>query len=139
MDSKRMISLEAFKIAHCPEENDDKDSYDGSASESEEDDEWLFSDNRKRKGKGKEPAKSRKKARSVPREEDWATSAKIEKLCEILEGVREKDPSEKVIVFSQVSQLNCCCTDISLLVFLISSNLLYSPETSNADGYMIPF
>lgn len=83
------------------------DSYDGSASEAEEDDDWLFQDDRKRKGKGKEAAtKSRKKPRHAPEEdEDWVTSAKVDKLCEILEGVRAKDPSEKIIVFSQVFHL----------------------------------
>ena len=46
------------------------DSDDGSASEAEEDDEWLFAEDRKRKGKGKEPAKaSRKKKKSVIEED----------------------------------------------------------------------
>ena len=97
-----MVSLDSFRTAHCASE-DDEDSYDGSASEAEEDDEWLFADERKRKGK--QPAKSRKKHKKPlmeEEEEDWVTSAKVEKLCEILEGVRAKDPSDKVIVFSQV-------------------------------------
>jgi hypothetical protein len=107
MDQRRLVSLEMFKTAHCkPVEEDDVDSYDGSASEAEEDDDWLFADERKRKSKGKEPAKkSRKKHRPAEEEdEDWITSSKVDKLCEILEGVRAKDPSDKVIVFSQVSQ-----------------------------------
>lgn len=81
------------------------DSYDGSASEAEEDDEWLFAEDRKRKVKGKEPAKnSRKKVKPVVEEEDedWISSAKIAKLCDILENIRANDPAEKVIVFSQV-------------------------------------
>ena len=106
MDSRRLVSLESFKAAHYPKDDDDMDSYDGSASEAEEDDEWLFSDDRKRKGKGKESAKSsRKKVKSVVEEEvdDWVSSAKISKLCDILESIRANDPTEKVIVFSQVS------------------------------------
>jgi hypothetical protein len=102
MDMKKLVSLESFMAAHCPVE-DDADSYDGSASEAEEDDEWLFADERKRKGK--QPAKAaRKKKKPVIEEddEDWVTSAKVDKLCEILEGVRANDPAEKVIVFSQV-------------------------------------
>lgn len=107
MDQRRMVSLESFKAAHCQEKGDDidLDSYNGSASEAEEDNDWLFADDRKRKGKGKEPAaKSRKKTKPVlDPEEDWISSAKVDKLCEILEAVRARDPSEKVIVFSQVS------------------------------------
>lgn len=106
MDAKRLVSLETFKTAHCSTTDEDEvDSYDGSASEAEEDDDFLFQDDRKRKGKRKEPAtKSRKRPRPASEEdEDWVTSAKVDKLCEILEGVRAKDPSEKVIVFSQVS------------------------------------
>jgi hypothetical protein len=101
MDMRRMVSLEAFKAAHNPAE-DDVDSFDGSASEAEEDDEWLFADERKRKGK--QPAKARKKKKQVIEEEveDWVTSAKVDKLCEILESVRATDASDKVIVFSQV-------------------------------------
>ena len=104
MDSKRLVSLESFKAAHCPEENEDDDSYMGSASEADEDDEWLFAEERKRKGKGREytEKKSRKRAKPVVEEEDWITSAKIEKLCEILEGIRTNDPHEKIIIFSQV-------------------------------------
>ena len=33
--------------------------------------------------------------------DDWTSSAKIDKLCEILELIRGNDPFEKVIVFSQ--------------------------------------
>jgi hypothetical protein len=103
MDAKRLVSLESFKAAHCPKE-DEVDSYDGSITEEEDDGEWLFAEDRKRKGKGKGPAKtSRKKIKPVVEDvEDWASSAKIEKLCEILENIRNNDPSEKVIVFSQV-------------------------------------
>lgn len=105
MDSRRLISLETFKAAHCRPE-DDADSYDGSASEAEEDDEWLFAEDRKRKGKGREPAKSsRKKQKALIEEEpeDWVSSAKVTKLCDILESIRANNPTEKVIVFSQVS------------------------------------
>ena len=107
MDARRLVSLESFKAAHCREvEEEDADSYDGSASEAEEDDEWLFAEDRKRKGKGKEPAtkKPRKKAKPVEDEdmEDWESSAKIDKLCEILESIRANNPTDKVIVFSQV-------------------------------------
>lgn len=108
MDQGRLVSLESFKAAHSPEQDDhsDMDSYDGSASEAEEESEWLFADDRKRKGKGKENLKkSRKKAKPVVEpEDDWISSAKVDKLCEILEGVRARDPSEKVIVFSQVNR-----------------------------------
>jgi hypothetical protein len=100
MDLTRMVSLDSFKAAHC--QSDDVDSYDGSASEAEEDDEWLFADERKRKGK--RPQKARKKKPVFEDDDgDWVTSAKVDKLCEILESVRAADPSEKVIVFSQVS------------------------------------
>lgn len=108
MDSRRIVSLETFKLAHDPPEEveDEVDSYDGSASEAEEDDDFLFAEDRKRKGKGKEPAKnsSRKKIRPVVEEEinDWVSSAKIAKLCDILENIRANDPTEKVIIFSQV-------------------------------------
>jgi hypothetical protein len=109
MDQRRLVSLESFRAAHCREkENDsDMDSYDGSASEAEEDNDWLFAEDRKRKGKGKEPAKkSHKRTKPlVEPEEDWISSAKVDKLCEILEAVRARDPSDKVIVFSQVHHL----------------------------------
>lgn len=93
-----MVSLEVFKTVHCPEKNDNED---GNTSETEEDDGRVFMDNRKRKGNVKEPAICRKKAK-IAGKNDWTTSAKIEKLCEILESVRAEDPGEKVIVFSQV-------------------------------------
>lgn len=108
VDQGRLVSLESFKAAHSPEkeDNSDMDSYDSSASEAEEEDEWLFADDRKRKGKGKQPAKqSRKKAKpEAELEEDPISSAKVDKLCEILEDLRNRDPLEKVIVFSQVIQ-----------------------------------
>src|SRR5579871_3603287 len=99
MDAKRTVSLEAFKTAHCDEGMEDTE------EESEAEEDWSLDDERKRKGKGKEPAhkvKSSKKAKPVDEEElDWVSSAKIEKLCEILDRIRANDPSEKVIVFSQ--------------------------------------
>ena len=121
VDQRRLVSLESFKAAHSAEkeDNSDMDSYDGSASEAEEEDEWLFADDRKRKGKGKQPAKqSRKKAKPEvePEEEDWISSAKVDKLCEILEDMRAKDPLDKVIVFSQVIQ-SLCEVDLSSLDF----------------------
>ena len=106
MDSKRLVSLESFKAAYCPEE-DVVDSSDESASEAEEDGEWLFAEDRKRKARVKEPRKvSRKKIKPQVEEnvDDLASSAKIKKLCEILEKIRTNDPTEKVIVFSQVSR-----------------------------------
>ncbi len=124
MDLRRLVSLESFKAAHSPQE-EDADSYDGSASEAEEDDDWLFAEDRKRKGKGKDPAKeSRKKKKHVVEEEpeDWISSAKIIKLCDILESIRTIDPTEKVIVFSQVSSAHIF-TNVSLPAFSISSNL----------------
>ena len=138
MDVRRLVSLESFKAAHGREEQeDDVDSYDGSASEAEEDDEWLFSDARKRKGKGKQPEtkKSRKKAKPVEDEDmdDWESSAKVDKLCEILEAIRANDPNEKVIVFSQVF-LPIILIDYSSLDFWISSNLFSRPGTSILDA-----
>lgn len=63
------MSLESFKAAHCREDQeDDADSYEGGARETEE---------------------------------DWESSAKIDKLCVILEAIRANDPGDKVIVFSQ--------------------------------------
>jgi hypothetical protein len=110
MDQKRMVSLDSFRAAHCQDKGSDSDmdSYDGSASEAEEETDWLFGDDRKRKGKGKETAKKpRKRTKPLvdPEDEDWISSAKVDKLCEILEAVRARDPSEKVIVFSQVYHL----------------------------------
>ena len=137
MDSRRLVSLESFKAAHFPRE-DDEDSYDGSASEAEEDDEWLFAEDRKRKVKGKEPAKgSRKKKKHVVEDEpeDWISSAKIIKLCEILESIRTIDPTEKVIVFSQVPSAHIF-TYVSLPAFSISSNLRSKRGTSNLDVYV---
>ena len=140
MDARRLVSLESFKAAHCREvEEDDVDSYDGSASEAEEDDEWLFAEDRKRKGKGKEPAKKkpRKKVKPVEDEdmEDWESSAKIDKLCEILEAVRANDPTDKVIVFSQVlatvNSIDPSSPDSS-----ISFNPLSKPGISVLEGYV---
>lgn len=97
MDAKRTVSLEAFKAAHCSEVTEtDED------SESEAEEDWSLDGDRKRKGK--EPAhemKAAKKQRPVVEDPDWVSAAKIEKLCEILDGIRDNDPSEKVIVFSQ--------------------------------------
>ena len=123
MDLKRLVSLESFRAAHSPQE-DDADSYDEDASETEEDDDWLFAEDRKRKSKSKEPAKtSRKKKKAVIEEhEDWISSAKVTKLCDILESIRTNDPTEKVIVFSQVSSPHIV-SNISLPASSISSNL----------------
>jgi hypothetical protein len=142
VDARRLVSLESFKAAHCREvEEDDADSYDGSASEAEEDDEWLFAEDRKRKGKGKEPAKKkpRKKVKPVEDEdmEDWESSAKIDKLCEILEAVRANDPTDKVIVFSQVlptvNSIDPSSPDSS-----ISFNQLSKLGISVLEGYFSP-
>ena len=99
MNAKRTVSLEAFKAAHCDVDMEDETG----GSEAEED--WSLEDDRKRKGKGKEPAhkvKSYKRSKAkFEEDEEWTSSAKIDKLCEILDGIRAKDPSEKVIVFSQ--------------------------------------
>jgi hypothetical protein len=59
-----------------------------------------------RKRKGKEPTKPRqaklqRKFEHIS-EEGWESAAKINKLCEILDQIRTNDPTEKVIVFSQV-------------------------------------
>jgi SNF2 family DNA or RNA helicase len=99
MDAKRTVSLEAFKSAHSGE------TAEADEEESEAEEDWSLDDDRKRKGKGKEPehkVKSYKKSKVVmDEEEEWTSSAKIDKLCEILDDVRRKDPTEKVIVFSQ--------------------------------------
>jgi hypothetical protein len=118
MDLRRLVSLESFKAAYSPQD-DDVDSYDGETSEAEEDDEWLFAEDRKRKGKNKDLAKtSRKKKKAVIEEpEDWISSAKITKLCDILESIRTNDPTEKVIIFSQVS----CAHVVSNISLLASS------------------
>lgn len=106
MDSKLLVSLESFKAAHFPPEDDDKmDISDKSESEVEGDNEWLLVEGRKRKRQDKDPAKIVRKKGTLYIEGDsraLAKSGKIEKLCEILEDIRAKDPSEKVIVFSQV-------------------------------------
>ena len=144
MDARRLVSLEAFKSAHCRqgEGEEDADSYYGSASEAEEDDEWLFAEDRKRKGTGKEAVtkKPRKKFKPIEDKEieDWESSAKIDKLCEILESIRANDPAEKVIVFSQVLPITNSI-DTSLPDSSISSNLLSLPEISISDVYFSPF
>jgi len=97
MDAKRIVSLEAFKTAHCSEVAEAPED-----SESEAEEDWSLDEDRKRKGK--EPAhtmKAAKRQRPMEEEPDWVSSAKIDKLCEILDSVRENDPREKVIVFSQ--------------------------------------
>ena len=96
----RTVSLESFKAAHCC---DDKVDARNARNRGERDEhyEWQLNDDGKRTSK--EEWRPRKRgARGVERE-DWTSSAKIDKLCEIIESIREKDPSEKVIVFSQVS------------------------------------
>jgi len=99
MNAKRTVSLEAFKTAHCDVDMEDE------TGESEAEEDWSLEDDRKRKGKGKESAhkvKSYKRSKAkFEEDEEWTSSAKIDKLCEILDGIRAKDPSEKVIVFSQ--------------------------------------
>ena len=99
MNAKRTVSLEAFKVAHCDVDMEDE------TGESEAEEDWSLEDDRKRKGKGKESAhqvKSYKRSKAkFEEDEEWTSSAKIDKLCEILDGIRAKDPSEKVIVFSQ--------------------------------------
>ena len=69
------------------------------------DDEWSLSSGRKRGGaelvRGKKP-KVRREFEHISGD-DWVSAAKINKLCEILEQIRANDPTEKVIVFSQVS------------------------------------
>ena len=98
------MSLEAFRAAHCPPE-EEKDASDETVSELEEDDEWLFAEERKRRAKNKErvkkPCKKHKRMEEIP---DRVSSAKVDKLCQILETIRTNDPTEKVIVFSQVFQ-----------------------------------
>jgi len=103
MDPNHVVSLEAFNIAQGDASGEEE------AEEDDEDDgDWLYSGDRKRKHKGKEPAKKYQRKPKKDKEEemedgvDFVSAAKIEKLCEILEQIRVNDPSEKVIVFSQV-------------------------------------
>jgi len=108
MDPTRMVSLEAFREAHPTEE--EKQSKEAAANESYSDvdssdeGDWLFTDDRKRKAnqKGsKDKAAKKRKSHKADLITDWITSAKIDKLCEILENIRREDPAEKAIVFSQ--------------------------------------
>jgi hypothetical protein len=90
------VSLESFKAVHCCD-----DKVDGrERGERDKHDEWQLNDAGKRTSK--EEWRPRKRGVRVERAH-WTSSAKIDKLCKILESIREKDPSEKVIVFSQVS------------------------------------
>ena len=66
--------------------------------------------------------------------EDWESSAKINKLCEILEAIRANDPTDKVIVFSQVLP-SITSIDSSSPDSSISSNLLSKPGISVLDEY----
>ena len=109
MDPARVVSFEAFREAHPTEEEkqsreaaDDDES--DSDIDSDDDGDWLFADARKRKVNHKESKNKIAKKRKPHKADlitDWITSAKIDKLCEILENIRREDPSEKVIVFSQ--------------------------------------
>jgi hypothetical protein len=105
MDSKRLVSLESFNATHYPpgEKREIRFS-DGNANDADDDDEWVLIEGRKRKRKDNELEENYGKARSDVEEMmgAWISSVKIEKLCEILEAIRINDPSEKVIVFSQV-------------------------------------
>lgn len=99
------MSFESFKAAHCCD-----DKVDGrERCERDEHDEWRLNDAGKRTNK--EEWRPRKRGIRVERAH-WTSSAKIDKLCEILESIREKDPSEKVIVFSQVSHIDCVANEV---------------------------
>jgi hypothetical protein len=88
------------------------DSYDRDTSEAEEEDQSLSAEARKRKANDKDLVRRpQKKAKlTVGQYEDTEknrlSSAKINKLCEILDTIRRNDPTEKSIVFSQVSCLD---------------------------------
>lgn len=108
MDPVRMVSLEAFREAHPTEK--EEQSKEAAANESysdvdsDDDEDWLFADDRKRKANHKESkdkAAKKHKPHKADLITDWITSAKIDKLCEILENIRRGDPTEKAIVFSQ--------------------------------------
>jgi|SRR5271156_1044503 len=126
MEPNRVVSLEVFNSVHGDAAGEEEAS---GETEEDDDEDWLYSGDRKRKHKGKEPAKkAQRKSKKEEKEEleagvDFVSAAKIEKLCEILEQIRVNDPSEKVIVFSQVHWYYCH-THHSSLVSLIFSNIL---------------
>jgi SNF2 family DNA or RNA helicase len=103
MDPKQIVTLEAFREAYPPESEASKSAeISDSDVDSDDDGEWLFADDRKRKAKDpKDKVVKKRKPHKADLITDWITSAKIDKLCEILEAVRRDDPTEKVIVFSQ--------------------------------------
>jgi hypothetical protein len=93
------VSLKAFKLAHG--EVTQAESHHGGIGDAED---GLHLEGA-RKRKGGDEGKPRKRGKRLEMD-DWTSSAKIDKLCEILESIRSKDPFEKVIVFSQVSRLD---------------------------------
>jgi SNF2 family DNA or RNA helicase len=103
MDPKQIVTLEAFREAY-PSESEASKSAEATDSDidSDDDGDWLFADDRKRKAKEpKDKIVKKRRPHKADLITDWITSAKIDKLCEILEAVRQNDPTEKVIVFSQ--------------------------------------
>ncbi|KAE8379960.1 SNF2 family N-terminal domain-containing protein [Aspergillus bertholletiae] len=114
------VEEEPAKPAEEQDESDDSDDDDSLAGfiVSDDEDEESSSKRRKRKGKGKmvnakktlaelkkEASKNQKSKRKYLRrlEKNWMTSAKIEKVMEILRGVQAGE--EKTIIFSQFTSL----------------------------------
>lgn len=108
LDPAKVLSLEAFRVVHPTEEEtgSDKgaDDESGSDFDSDDDGDWLFAADRKRKAtitKSKDKAAKKRKPNGPHSITNRITSAKIDKLCEILEMIHREDPAEKVVVFSQ--------------------------------------
>lgn len=99
------MSLEAFRAVHGKET--EPESHDGGIGNSGN---GRHPDGDRKRKIGDE-GRARKRAKRLEMDE-WISSAKIEKLCEILELTRANDPLEKVIVFSQVSGLESLTNEV---------------------------
>ena len=108
MGSQSTVSLEAFRAAHGKDVV--LESHDGGIEDAG-DERHLDGDRKRKRGEKGRPRKRAKRLET----DDWISSAKIEKLCEILELIRANDPFEKVIVFSQVSGLEGLANEVHRL------------------------
>jgi len=95
------VSPGAFKAAHRA---DGRDGGIGDAADGHFDAEGK----RKKRGGDGEPGKRAKRVGM----ERWTSSAKIDRLCEILQSIRAEDPFAKVVVFSQVARLEGLANEV---------------------------
>jgi len=108
LGSQSTVSLEAFRVAHG--KDTEAGIHDGGIEDAG-DGRHLDGDRKRKRGGEGRPRKRAKRLEMDP----WISSAKIEKLCEILELIRANDPFEKVIVFSQVSGLERLADEVHRL------------------------